>query len=257
MRCGRDSYDARSKCGKTCQIAGHWGECDGSDRCYTVQPNYCGSKPDPDPTCNNYKSDFRCGVDEFHARESCGETCNPHDPQSCSNWPAETCHQTEYNYCHCLGNSFTDETLCNHKQVEYVSRTYAKSQTTFKYRVTDTDSNSNNRPKDITIGWTGTCCVEDANYFHNSERKKSAGENIDTCTQGIKFTKKWSSGQTEPEEFTLVMSGDVPAEENASLVSVNTVADKFCLYQLKGPSCDCEPSDIVFESSSHITGGLL
>eukprot|EP00546_Thalassionema_frauenfeldii_P007301 CAMPEP_0178909398 /NCGR_PEP_ID=MMETSP0786-20121207/8490_1 /TAXON_ID=186022 /ORGANISM="Thalassionema frauenfeldii, Strain CCMP 1798" /LENGTH=139 /DNA_ID=CAMNT_0020581475 /DNA_START=227 /DNA_END=642 /DNA_ORIENTATION=+ len=136
---------------------------------------------------------------------------------------------------HCLGDSSYNNNVCIDKQVEYVSRVYASGSTTFTYRVTDADTDSNNRPKDVSIGWTGTCCVESATYFSDDD-EITGGENSDTCVKGIKFGKNWEISQTQPEIFTLVVAGNVPEADDASNISINMNSGNFCLYSLPGPS---------------------
>merc|ERR1712226_124955 len=194
----------------------------------------------------------RCGNNAFEARELCVDECT--SDSDCIG--GQECQDVDPNYCHCLGDSSYNEGMCGDKSVEFVSRDYssANDATTFTYRITDSDSNSANRPKDISIGWTGTCCVESADYF--SDENISGGENSDTCVKGITYGAEWEPSYTQGQLFTLVVAGDVPQTADASTISVNMMSGSFCLFELPGPSCDCEPGEIVFQSENHIAGDL-
>lgn len=250
--CGKNAHDARARCGKECN---HSGDCPGGQWCWIVEQSYCGSKPDPSPTCTNLKAKPRCGTSIFEATEMCGREC--HNDNDCNTDGGERCFQPHMNYCHCLGDSYYNEMLCNYKQVEFVSRVVENGDTTFTWRITDTDPDYQHVPKSVTIGWEGTCCAKDVDwFFHNMNKVKGKTDKY-TCNTGLMFDKKWNQSQTQPELFSITMHGDVPLVDNASTISIPMQSHKFCLYQTPGPSCDCEASEIVFSNSQTVTGNLL
>merc|ERR1711862_989249 len=71
-RCGANEFDARNNCRNTCSTNA---DCDAGQWCWVVHDNYCESKPDPNPTCNNPGYGHRCGTTELLARETCGPEC--------------------------------------------------------------------------------------------------------------------------------------------------------------------------------------
>jgi len=93
-RCGASEADARLHCRTTCFSNT---DCGTGKYCWGVHPNYCGSKPDPNPTCNYVRYGHRCGATEVLARETCGPTCR---------WAGDCngngiCHGLQSNFCHC------------------------------------------------------------------------------------------------------------------------------------------------------------
>jgi chitinase len=94
-RCGVSELDSRGNCNAVCQ---QQNDCASGQWCWTVFPNYCGSKTVRKCTdLSQADSDPRCGVDELHARELCGNKCV--SDNDCS--PGQSCFSVELNTCDC------------------------------------------------------------------------------------------------------------------------------------------------------------
>jgi len=96
-RCGVSELDARGNCGAACTTQA---ECAAGEWCWTVQANYCGTRPGF-ALCNDLSlvnNNPRCGATELDARELCGLPCT--DNSMCS--AGEYCFPTHMNTCDCV-----------------------------------------------------------------------------------------------------------------------------------------------------------
>jgi len=95
-RCGVSEIDARGNCGPKCTSAK---DCPKGQWCWVVRDNYCGSKAPKPSTCTSEpQNGFRCGIDEFIARERCGQPCQ--SDNDCDG-KFELCQQLNLNFCYC------------------------------------------------------------------------------------------------------------------------------------------------------------
>jgi len=96
-RCGVSEIDARGNCRQECSNDSH---CPIGQWCWIVHGNYCDYKPKKPSTCTSGpKNEFRCGISEIMARETCGQPCLP--DLGCS-VDGEHCYQLILNFCHCF-----------------------------------------------------------------------------------------------------------------------------------------------------------
>lgn len=96
-RCGTSELDARGNCGAVCA---QQTDCGTGKWCWSVFPNYCGSMPVQKCTdLSQASSGPRCGVDEIHARELCGNKCA--SDVDCGT--GQRCFPVQLNLCDCQG----------------------------------------------------------------------------------------------------------------------------------------------------------